>query len=368
MKTTIMMLIVAILALTACTSHTESDLVKIGAAISLSGPAAAAGHSTQQAMDLAAREINANGGINGRPLQIIYEDDNTDSKTATTAFTKLVTIDNVDAVIGGTWDFTYDSMAPLAEQYKRTLITTQNPTMKGLTRNDYTVFMLPGLAPMTKSLSKYMQEKGIKRVAVVHFASNWGNAVTEGMRDVMDETGGELVLEETYTTIGGNDFGTIMQKIKKSEADAVFIDMVGSDVLNFLQRMRETNTNISVLSYEIVADFVGDPHVNQELLNGLVYFDFSILASDSFTKDYEKAYNEKPKHSADKAYDAVYVLAEALMNVAPEDVPSYIEGRTFTTKNGQFTFRDLSVPSRVVYVQQIQDGKITTLETVTVTE
>ena len=116
-------LLLTLLVLSACT--TTQDTTKIGAVLSLSGPAAAFGQTTANALELAAEEINANGGINGKHIELIIEDDATDGKKSAAAFTKLVTVDNVDAVIGGTFDFNYNAIAPLAEQYETVLITTQ---------------------------------------------------------------------------------------------------------------------------------------------------------------------------------------------------------------------------------------------------
>ena len=96
--------IAACLLLSAC-AQTGQDTIKIGAVLSLSGPAAAYGDASRQAIDLAVQEINAGGGINGKELVVVYEDDHTNAQQAVSAFQKVANIDGVAAVIGGTWDF-----------------------------------------------------------------------------------------------------------------------------------------------------------------------------------------------------------------------------------------------------------------------
>ena len=105
------------------TPPAAAEPIKIGAVLSLTGPAAPHGENEKMGIDLAVTEINNTGGILGRPLKIIYEDDQTSPVQTVTSTTKLITIDKVEAIIGGTWDFLINAAAPVIREKKKILIT-----------------------------------------------------------------------------------------------------------------------------------------------------------------------------------------------------------------------------------------------------
>lgn len=359
------LLIVPLLLLAGCASTPQDDTVKIGAVLSLSGPAAAFGEAARQGIEMAADEVNANGGIGGKTLVVVYEDDATSAQKATNAFQKVTSVDQVSAVIGGTWDFNYNAIAPMAQEARITLITTENPRTDGLIMNDYTFVMLPGLRPITNALEKHLTEQGIEKVAVVHFASPWGAAVTAGMADIMERNGGKLVLEETYTTIGGNDFKTTIEKLEASGAQAVFIDTVGSDSITFLRQLKESGLDMKVLTHQDIVDSITNPDVDRTILDGVVYFDFTV-SPPAFAEKFKARYGRDPRYAADKSYDAVMVLAEALATTQPADVPAYLEQHEFTTINGKFRFVDHGIESKEVLIQRITATGVETIDTVLV--
>lgn len=356
-----MVLIFCIL-LFACKPQTET--VQVGAILSFTGPAAAFGEEARRGIDLAVEEINSQGGIDGKEVSVVYEDDATNPTKAVSAWSKVVNVDGVVGVIGGTWDFNYNAIAPLAEQDSLVLITPQNLKTPGMIMNNYTFTMRPHMTTVVGTLEEYMAESGYTKVAYVRFVSPFGEAMGEGLEMVMANVDGEVVLEETYDSIGGNDFLTVTEKVKESGAEAVLIDMVGPDVLTFLKRLKENKMNIQVLAHTGMLDVYNTPDVDMNLLDGVVYFDWDQPPTEEFVSKYEAKYGEKPKRSADGAYDAMKVLAEGLGS--GKEVNKYLEDNSFETVNGKFNFVDHVINTRIVYVQEIVDGKINTIYTQTV--
>ena len=100
--------------------------IKIGAILSQTGFAASFGESAKNAVQLAVEDINKSGGIDGRPVVVYYEDDHTDAKEAVSAFQKLTSIDHVDAIMGGLFDFAAQPLFPLADTNKIAFVSPDN--------------------------------------------------------------------------------------------------------------------------------------------------------------------------------------------------------------------------------------------------
>ncbi|PIN75650.1 hypothetical protein COV18_02275 [Candidatus Woesearchaeota archaeon CG10_big_fil_rev_8_21_14_0_10_37_12] len=358
-------IIILLLFILSCTSQT-ADTVKIGALLSLSGPAASYGQESQKGIDLAVEEINTKGGINGKQVEIIYEDDATDSKKAVTAFNKLVEVDNVVALIGGTWDFNYNAIAPLAEEKQITLITPQNVKTDGLTINDYTFLMRPEMRKIVWTLENHIKQKNIKRIAIVHYTSPFGEAILQGLTDIMNRTNGTIVLDQTYTQLGGNDFLTEAAKVKQSGAEAVFLDMLDTDLATFLKRAKETELDVQFISHGIVTTALNNMELDHNLFQNMVYFDYDTPASQEFTKKYRAKYNKTPNYSASGAYDSMMILAEALNSTSPENINEYLAAHKFSTINGEFTFKNNVIDTGEVFVQQVTPEGVETLERIIV--
>jgi len=356
-------LLIAILA-TRCTTSptgkaTDEEVIKIGAILSLTGQGAAWGESGRQGIELAVSDVNAIGGINGKKLVVVYEDDGTESAKAVTAFHKLVSTDKVSAIIGGTWDFNYNAIAPLAETYKIILFTPQNLNAEGLIINDYTFVMRPDLRKLTWVLEDEIKDENIKRAAIIRYVSSFGQALSSGMQDIMQKTGGELVLDETYNTIGANDCLTMVTKVKESKAEAVFIDMMNTDIVNFIKRAKEQNLDIRIFSHSTVEDGLANPEIENTLFNGIVYFDWDTPPSEEFRKKFREKYGEDPSRSTDGAYDSVMIIADAFSNVEDKErIYEYIQKNSFKTINGEVTFKDNVINTRVVFVKKVVNGKV----------
>lgn len=365
MKTTLFLLAALILvSLIACTP--SPDTVKIGAVLALTGPAASYGEEARNGIELAAFEINANGGINGKRVEVLYQDDQTDPKQSVTAFTKLADVDHVSGMIGGTWDFNYNAIAPLAEQYHITLITPQNVKTTGTLTNNYTFIMRPELGTLTKTLEDYLKQNQIKRIAIVRFVSVFGEDIAGALKDMAKRLGGELIRDETYGAIGGNEFQTTITKLKQLKPDAVFLDMVDTDYVNFLQRRKELGLNATILTHAGVNSLLPNPNLDKSLFYDLVYFDWDTPPSEGFIQKYHAKHGRDPTNSADGAYDSMMILSEALSHTSPEQAHQYLQTHHFTTANGEFSFKNQVISNRDIFVKQVTPEGVKILEKKTI--
>src|SRR3989344_53452 len=347
-----------------CTPSGDRTEYRSGVIASLTGIAGTFGQEMQNGIELAAEEINAKGGINGLPVKIIVEDDNTDPVKGVSAFSKLVNVDKVDALIGGTWDFNYNPLAPLAKENQITLITPQNVKTSGLITNEYTFVMRTDMKKVVGALEEYITENNLTRIAVVRFVSPFGEDITQGLKDILAKTGGKLVLDETYERIGGNDFLVSISKVGQARPDAVFIDMVDADVITFMKRLKENGVSTQVLSHGAIADVYANPELDRSLIEGVVFFDYDKPESEEFISRYQKKVGSQPGHSADGAYDALMVLAEALGKTEKGQVNQYLAKNKINTINGEVTFTDQVRETSRVFIREVTDEGIKTLSKV----
>jgi len=337
---------------------TTKEPIKIGVVTSLTGAAAPWGEYGKKGVDLAVKIINDRGGINGRQVTVIMEDDRTDGKVGVSAYNKLVSIDKVDGVIGGVFDFTAQPLIPLAVTNKLTLISPANFQITGgFDMNEYTFVMMPAFGTVIRHLKDYIASSTIKKLAVVHFKSTFGGEIAKTLNDVSKELGRGEIVDESYTQIGNNDFRTTITKLKKAGVDAVFLDMLANDPVNFLKRAREQGFKPTIITYNGALDSFAN-ETDKSLLEGAVILNWE-LNSQEFNDLFMKEYGVIPAKSADKWFDAVYVMATAISkNTDRTKVANYIETNSFVTPNAAINFTAVHAPLLIPVETAIMKGGV----------
>ena len=338
-------------------SLVSSEPIKIGAVISLTGFAAPWGEYARNGINLAVKEINEKGGIDGRMVEVVVEDDQTDPKGSVAAYNKLVSVNKVHGVIGSVFDFTTQPLLPLAASHKVALISPSNFRIPGAFElNEQSFVMLPDFSKVIRELKTYVAAAKPQKLAVVHYQSGFGKEIAKTLDAVAKESGMSGIVDSEYAQIGGNDFRTIIAKLKAEKVDAVFLDMVGDDPLNFLVQSKQLGFKPTFISYNGVTDAFAN-QTDKSLLEGVIVLNWEV-ASPTFAALYKSAYNSEATKSVDKYYDAVYVLAEGIANAKDTaSVASYIEKTTFKSPNNTVVFtKDHSVESIPVEINVIKNG------------
>lgn len=335
--------------------------IKIGAVISLTGVAAGSGEYAKKGIDLAVEEINKNGGIDGRPVEVVIEDDRTDPKAAVSAFNKLTDVDKVDVVVGSLWDFVTQPLLPLAESKKIALVSPTNFRIAGsFDLNSQSFVMLSDFNKVVSALKDYLTpQTNLKKLAVVHYNSGFGSEIAKTLTEVMKDLGREPVIDESYSQLGGNDFRTTVLKLKTAKVDVVFIDALDADTLNFIKRAGELNYRPTIITHVLILDALKNAEVDKKLLEGVVVLNWEVSSTD-FTKAFTAKYQTEPAKSADKSYNAIYVVAEAVAkNKNMADVAKYLETTTFTTPNGEVMFTaEHAAATTPVKIQVVKNGEL----------
>jgi branched-chain amino acid transport system substrate-binding protein len=337
--------------------------IKIGAVISLTGDASPWGEYGKKGMELAVKTINDSGGIKGRKVEMIFEDDHTDPKQGVSAFNKLNSIDKVDGIIGGVFDFTAQPLFPLALNNNLALISPSNFRIPGgFDLNQQTFVMLTDFDKTIRKIEPYLASSSFKKMGVVHFESTFGKEIAKTLDEVTSKLGMSKIVDESYSSIGNNDFKTTIIKLKSQKVDAVFLDMVANDPINFLRQAKQLDYSPTIITYNGTLDaFAGES--DKSLLEGVVILNWEVTSKE-FDRLFSGAYNMPATKSVDKYFDAVYVMAHAIANSSDRTgVAKYISNNTFSTPNNDsISFNENhAVDDIAVRVQVMKGGKMVEL-------
>lgn len=340
----------------------DTSNIRIGAVISQTGFAAAFGEMSQKALEMAVEEINSKGGIKGRKVELIIENDQTDPKEAVAKYKKLVDVDRVDAVIGSLFDFTTQPLIPLAEKDKKVLISPTNLVIDGsMEMNKYTFVMYPRFEKVIRVLKDVLVSEQTKKVGILRYQSDFGLQIEKTLNEMMSESGKEQLVAETYSMIGKGDFRTQIAKLKQSGVDTIFLDMLDGDLISFAKQAKELGLNSQLIAYTTLRDAVNNiGEGNRDLFDGYLMLDWEVN-SDEFIKLFEGKYGIEPLKGANRSYAAVYVLANTIANVGnnSDDMVKYMESNTFKTIDGEVGFNeDHVVESTPVRILEVKNGEL----------
>src|SRR3989344_7061766 len=188
----------------------------------LTGDAASIGTINRAAVELAVAEVNAAGGVNGRPIEVIYEDGQCNAKAATNAASKLINVNKVRVIIGGLCSTETAAFGPGAMQAKVIVFSpgSSAPTLSQLGK--YFFRNYPSDAFQGKFAAEYAYNTlGARKIAVIYHISDWGTGIKEIFEARFKELGGQIVAENGEPQIA-RDYRTDLSKTKAANPDYIY--------------------------------------------------------------------------------------------------------------------------------------------------
>lgn len=296
----------------------DKEPIKIGFIGPLTGGAAVVGIGEKNAVDIAIEEINNVGGIDGRPLQVIFEDGKCNGKEAATAAQKLISIDNVKIILGGACSSETLGVAPITEENKVILFSAFSTSPDITYAGDY-VFrtVIPDTHPdLIGPLLPYIAEN--KRIAIITENSDYAIGIRKGIKEYLPSYNVNIVADELYSS-EEKDFRTYLTKIKSVNPDALFINVATSGNTPGLIVKQTAELGLDVKLYGNFLLFTPESiELVGDLLEGARVFDAPLLdksnpKADAFMKEYNSRYEEPFSFwDAGARYDTVYITKNAL--------------------------------------------------------
>ncbi len=313
MKPYFILVIIGIVFIAGCVSQNgTNETIKLGATLPLTGDVASFGLDSQKAMLMAVDEINAKGGINGRQLEIKFEDDQCDGKNSVTTVTKLISVDKVSAIIGPFCSAAMLPAAPIAEQNKVILLSASATNPKITQAGDYIFRNAPSDAIQGKFAAEFAYNTLNARKVSVEYANE---EYSVGVKDVFvkrfKELGGQILSTNAHER-GSTDMRTQITKIKAENPDLVYLSVLApANGGNFLTQAKELGLNVTIFSPEAL----NNPELittARDASNGLLISTPKPQTTQQFKDAFKAKYNTEPIIYSDYYYDAVYLIANAM--------------------------------------------------------
>lgn len=335
--------LVMILMLIGCAPQAapEEEPIKIGAVLSMTGFASIYGQNSQDGLELALKEINDAGGVLGRPIKIVYEDDTTNGRTAVTAAQKLISVDKVVALIGGTWDLSLEPIVPVADSAKLIIINPSTGNTKEDSRlSPYLFRTFPSVPYQVNKYEPVLLKENINTIVIFRNDGPWAFAQKNTLQKLMEKNGGKLIADFAGPNIDNNDFRTEVTKLKELRPDAIYLALGFNDAANVVKRMNEQGVYAKILSSEgSLKDALNKNLLQPSDAEG-AYFTDSSPIDPEFISKYKAMFGKNPDITTDLAYAALKLLAQAYQATGTTDtetVREYLQNLPLFDANGDAT-------------------------------
>jgi branched-chain amino acid transport system substrate-binding protein len=337
----------------------ETGPIKIGFIGPLTGDASSLGVVARAAAELAAEEINAAGGVNGRQIEMVYEDGKCNGAAATNAVTKLLNVDKVVAINGGLCSSETAAFGPSAMQNKVVTISycSSAPTLTGMGK--YFFRSYPSDAYQGKFAAEYVYNTlGLKKVAIVYHVSDWGTGLKTKFEDRFKELGGEVVAVEGSPQ-DNKDYRTAITKVKAANPDLVYAPLYPDGGIAFLKQYAELGMKTRIYAGDAWADTKLQKEVGADM--DVIYSEVMMPSADEFNaKVMAKTKGTEVSICASQAYDNMKLLAQVMGQVGTDadKVTEALHALQYKGVSGDISFDqngDLTAASYVV--KKIENGK-----------
>ncbi len=229
------------------TGEVSGEPIKIGAMYALSGDKAAIGTNIMRGVDFAVEEINAAGGVNGRPIEIVRGDTQGDPKVARSVAERLITQDKVNAIMGCHQSTLTEIVAKVCEQYKIPMVTAISTVDSISTdRLQYFFRLCPLNSVYVEDMVKYIKDsaeqtgKEVKTVSIFADNSQIGQEIIRCVNLYAPQYDLEVVKEVQYSS-GAADLTSEVLALKEANADAVICESYIADAILFTKTLKEQN-------------------------------------------------------------------------------------------------------------------------------
>lgn len=342
--------------------QTERDTIKISVPESLTGEAAQYGTEIKNGIELKFKEINENGGLLGKKVELIIEDTKGDIQEAISVAKNAVSKDKVDFILGEAASAPTEAIAEVANKSKTVMITPAG-TVESITVGRPYVFRATFIDPYQGvAIAKFLKEKGMNKIVLLtNTSSDYSMGVIEAIKKESEKDNLFEIVEYKYTN-DDKDFKSILTNVKNQNPDAIVVPDYYNTVGLILSQAKE----VGVTSKFIGGDGWDGITVNfAKVAEGNIFASqFSVNDTDekvkSFVEKYKSEYKREPNIFSALAYDAATLLANAILKAETVDGEKVREALKNTDSDefvtGAIKFDENNNPIKEVKFLEITNG------------
>jgi branched-chain amino acid transport system substrate-binding protein len=351
--------------LSACQQGGGGDKVRVGVFMSTTGSTANFGISSVNGIKMAADEINSAGGINGKQVELLIQDDRSDASEAATIVTKFVTQDQVHAILGEVASSRSIAAAPIAQNAKIPMLTPSSTNPEVTKKGDF-IFRSCFIDPVQGAAIAQFAAKSLNAKTAAIMVDR-KNDYSTGLEKVINETftkfGGKIVATQSYQE-GDQDFNAQLTSLKGANPEVIFVPGYYNDVGLIAKQARDKGITVPLIG--------GDGWDSEQLykiggtaLNGSYFTNhYSPYDTDpkvqKFVNDYKARYNANPDALAATAYDAAKIMFDAIKrskSLSGTDIRDALAAtKEFPGVTGTVTFNEHRDAVKPIVMIEIKDG------------
>jgi branched-chain amino acid transport system substrate-binding protein len=355
-------LLMTILVLAVYGCQDEVQIYRIGAVLPFKGEAEAYGRAVKNGLLLALDEINQQG-INGKKLDILFEDEESSPEVAARKTAEMIKT-GVPLIIGGVTSNVALAMAPVCEKNKVVMLspTASSPKLSGAGK--YIFRNYPSDTLEGRVMADYaVRRMKIKSVAIFYIDNEYGKGVTDVFTQEFKNLGGVISAQQGYAS-GTSDFTAAVKQIKTANPDAIYLPGYYTQIAAILKEIKDQKVPSKVISVEGIAE----PMIIEiagDAADGVIYPQPPYDSSSSnpeikhFVSAYKAKFPTEPDIDSAFAYDALKVVAKAIETSAkyPDDLRNRIADTSLKGLTGDIAFNasgDVDIQPRMF---MIKDGR-----------
>jgi branched-chain amino acid transport system substrate-binding protein len=349
-----------------------ADTVKVGIVLPLTGAQAKFGEIEKKSFDLALEEINAAGGINGKKLELIMEDDTGRPDVGRSVVEKLITKDKVVMIGGGYSSSVTFATAGVCQQNKMPFLVNTGSADKITTSGwDYIYRLNPPVSHYADAVTTLLAEKvKPKTVAILYENSLFGTKGAKSFAKICDKAGYKVVLKEGYEH-GGIDFKPVLIQIKQLNPDIVYMVSYIMDASLLMKQAKELKLTpkmfVGGAAGFTLPEFAKNSGVaSEKVISATLWHQvLPFPGAMDYYKKFVAKYNKPTEYHGAEAYSACYVIADVLKRAKSfknTDIKQALSETDMMTVFGPVKFgtwgKMKNQNKAATYVVQWLDGKL----------
>jgi branched-chain amino acid transport system substrate-binding protein len=355
----------AVAAVSTAGCKAKTDDITVGAYLSLSGSDSTFGTDTKDGIELATQEVNAAGGLKGKKVHVLYEDDKSVPQEAGNKVRQLIDRDSAIAILGEVASSRSMQGGLIANSKHVPMVTPSSTAVEVTKDRDYVFRTCFTDAQQGDVAARFVHDTYKKnKVALFYVAQdNYSSGLAQSFKDSFTKLGGTIAIDKGYQK-GETNFTTYLNEIKAAQPDAIFVPVYYNDMVQIARQAKQVGIPGTM--------FVGgDGWDSQDLIDGAgtelegAYFtnhyapDVPWPNSQKFVKAFQTKYGHAPGSLSAQGYDAARLLFDAMGRAAdltPEAVKNALaQTKDFQGATGTLTIDPQHNANKPIVVVQIKD-------------
>lgn len=301
-------------------THVQTGPITIGASLPLSGEAASYGEQARSGIELALKEVNDAGGVLGRPVRVVYEDDSCTASGGVDAFTKLVETDGVSGIIGPVCTAAASAGLPVAQSHDipTVIISASAPSLTAIGNDIFRVY--PSDALQGSFAAQYAYTTlGKHSVAILYVQNDWGEGLRAAFTKEFTELGGTITDTEGVAQ-SETDMRTQLVKIGASKPEMIYMPLQPNGGVAAASEAKMLGIRTLIMGGDF---FDAKEFTSVAATNGILFTSGDLSTPDAFKAKIQAVLGKDTGATTPFAYDAFKVLAAAIEKAGDTD-PAHV--------------------------------------------